>query len=87
MGDSIPNHRYTKLVAREKVLLSPKWIENVSWDESKVFINLSRETIKQSPEYTDESLLTRNYEAELHHYYNRLVYWVEEEPLAKEHSR
>jgi len=49
-------------VAWEKVLISPQWIERVSWSESAVFINLSRETIKESPEYTEESLLTRDYE-------------------------
>jgi uncharacterized protein YrrD len=37
----------------KKVLVSPQWIERVSWSESKVFVNLSRETIKQSPEYTE----------------------------------
>ena len=30
-----------------KVLISPQWIENVSWDESKVFVNLSRDAIKR----------------------------------------
>jgi uncharacterized protein YrrD len=69
----------------KKVLVSPKWIERVSWGESKVFVNLARETIKQSPEYTDGALLTRDYETELHRHYNRREYWVEE-PAAKEHS-
>ena len=46
----------------KKVLVSPKWIERVSWNESKIFVNLLRETIKQSPEYTEEFLLTRDYE-------------------------
>jgi len=36
----------------KKVLVSPLWIGRVSWDESKVFVNLTRNTIKQSPEYT-----------------------------------
>jgi sporulation protein YlmC with PRC-barrel domain len=40
----------------KEVLVSPKLIERVSWDTSKVFVNLSREAIKQSPEYI-ESLL------------------------------
>ena len=62
----------------KKVLVSPHWIERVSWDESKVFINLPRETIKQSPEYTEESLLTRDYETGLHRHYNRQGYWVDE---------
>ena len=55
----------------KKVLVSPRWIERVSWDEKTVFVNLLRETIKQSPEYMEESLLTRDYETGLHQYYNR----------------
>ena len=62
----------------KKVLISPKWIERISWGESKVFVNLPRETIKLSPEYTEKSLITRDYETELHRYYNRKVYWVDE---------
>ena len=62
----------------KKVLVSPQWIERVSWGESKVFVNLSRETIKQSPEYTEAFLLTRDYEDALHRHYNRKGYWVDE---------
>jgi uncharacterized protein YrrD len=62
----------------KKVLVSPQWIERVSWGQTKVFVNLSRETIKQSPEYTGESLLTRGYEIGLHGHYNRKGYWVDE---------
>jgi hypothetical protein len=70
----------------KKVLVSPRWIERVSWSEAKVFVNLTRETIKQSPEYTEESLPTRDYETALHRHYNRQAYWVDE-PAAKEHPR
>ena len=66
----------------KKVLISPQWIERVSWSESKVFVNLLRETIKRSPEYSEESLLTRDYETGLHGHYNRKGYWVDE-PVAK----
>jgi uncharacterized protein YrrD len=69
-----------------KVLVSPQWIERVSWSESKVFVNLSRESIRQSPEYTEESLLTRDYETRLHRHYDRQGYWVDETG-AKDHSR
>jgi hypothetical protein len=62
----------------KKVLVSPQWIERVSWDERKVFVNLDRETIKESPEYTDAALLTRDYEIGLHEHYNRQGYWVNE---------
>ena len=63
----------------KKVLLSPQWITHVSWDESKVFVDLPREIIKQSPEYSDESLLTRAYEDRLYCHYNRQGYWVEDQ--------
>ena len=62
----------------KKVLISPQWIERVSWTESKVFIKLTREAIKQSPEFTEESLITRDYEAGLYRHYNLRSYWVEE---------
>ena len=62
----------------KKVLVSPLWIERMSWDDSKVFTNLSRQTIKESPEYSEESLLTRDYEIGMHHHYNRKGYWIDE---------
>jgi uncharacterized protein YrrD len=62
----------------KRVLVSPQWIERVSWGQKKVFVNLSRETVKQSPEYTEESALTRDYESGLHRHYNRQGYWVDE---------
>jgi uncharacterized protein YrrD len=70
----------------KNVLISPRWIERVSWDEFTVFVNVLRETIKQSPKYTEESLLTRDYETGLHQHYNRQGYWVGE-PDDKEPSR
>lgn len=69
----------------KKVLVSPRWIERVSWSESKVFVNLRRQTIKQSPEYTEESLLTRDYETRLHQHYDRQGYWADE-PASMKHS-
>lgn len=62
----------------KKVLLATEWIERVSWTESKIFVNLSLEIIKDSPEFTEESLLTREYESGLHGHYNRKGYWVDE---------
>jgi hypothetical protein len=70
----------------KKVLVSPQWIDRVSWEERNVFVNLSRETIRQSPEYTAGALPTREYEAKLHRHYNRQGYW-EEEPATAAHSR
>jgi len=65
----------------KKVLVSTKWIDRISWSQSKVFVNLTREIIKKAPEYTDESLLVldyRKYETGLHDYYKREGYWINE---------
>ncbi len=69
----------------KKVLVSSQWIDHVSWHEEKVFINLQRDIIKQSPEYTEESPLTRDYEIRLHRHYTIEGYWVRE-PASGEHS-
>jgi hypothetical protein len=69
----------------KKVLISPKWIERVSWNESKVFINLSRKAIMESPEFSEMSMLNREYESALFRHYNYQGYWIDE-PFAKEHS-
>ena len=62
----------------KKVLISPQWIERISVFHSAVFLGLSREEIKQSPEYSEEALLTREYEARLYKHYHRQGYWLKE---------
>lgn len=69
-----------KWLGGKKVLVSTRWIERISWEDSKVYVNISEETIKQSPEYTDDFLLTREYEDQLHQHYNRKGYWTDEFP-------
>ena len=59
----------------KKVLISPKWIERVSWSEKQVVVALTREAIQQAPEYTDSPPLTRDQEIALHRHYNRPGYW------------
>jgi uncharacterized protein YrrD len=63
----------------KKVLVSPMWVERINWSESKVFVSLSRESIKLAPEYTEQSLLTRDYEVRLHRHYKRPAYWPDGE--------
>ncbi|MDZ4741930.1 MAG: PRC-barrel domain-containing protein [Verrucomicrobiota bacterium] len=65
--------------AGKHVLVSPRWIERISWDESKVFVKLSSDMVKNSPEYTPETL-NRDYETSLHGHYNQQGYWVDSRP-------
>lgn len=53
--------------------------DRVSWNEPKVFIKLPRETIKQSPECSEESLITRDYETALRRHYHLEGYRIEGE--------
>lgn len=58
-----------------KVLISTAWVEAITWDDSRVHLNLSRESIKNSPEYDPSIPLSRAYEVELHDHYDRTEYW------------
>ena len=58
----------------KKVLVAPQWIKRMSWDDSTVYVNLSREAIKSGPEYHSEGL-NREYEEKLHDHYDRPKYW------------
>jgi sporulation protein YlmC with PRC-barrel domain len=52
-----------------KVLVSPNWIKKIEWSEEKVFVNLSQESIKNSPEYDPDVQITDEYEKELFGHY------------------
>lgn len=59
-----------KWLPGRKVILSPQWIERVSWEGKQVFVNLTKEEVKKSPEY-DPLKLDRDYEQRLYGHYGR----------------
>ena len=61
--------------AGKKVIISPEWIERVSWEERKVFVSLTRETIKDAPDWDDAQPISRAFEQRLHDYYGCHGYW------------
>lgn len=70
----------------KKVLISPEWIDMISWEDSKVFIDLTRDAIKNAPEYDSDEGVTREYESRLYDHYRRQGYWAEE-PVTTGYSR
>jgi hypothetical protein len=58
-----------------KVLLSPKWVHKVSWEERGVWVDVSKETVRNSPHYDPSEPVNREYEIEMHDYYGRPTYW------------
>jgi hypothetical protein len=59
----------------KKVLVSPQWIKEVSWANARVYVDLLRDTIKNSPEYDPVVPLSREYEHRLYEHYDRQKYW------------
>jgi hypothetical protein len=49
----------------KRVLVAPEWIEDIDWSESKVAVDLSRDKIKDSPEYDASAPVNREYEVRL----------------------
>jgi hypothetical protein len=73
--------RYIEVATRnwlpgKKVLVSPAWMERVSWTDSKVYTGLSREAIKEAPEYIESRPVTRDYEDRLYLHYGQPPYWL-----------
>ncbi|MDQ3815128.1 MAG: PRC-barrel domain-containing protein, partial [Armatimonadota bacterium] len=67
----------------KKILLAPPWVHQVSWAESKVYVDLPRATIQGSPEYDPSAPISRAYEGQLHDYYGQAHYWLEENQPSK----
>jgi hypothetical protein len=83
MDDKAWAVRYIEVATRnwwpgKKVLVSPSWIQRVSWTDSKVFVALSREAIKNSPEFVESTSITREYEDRLRRHYGQPPYWLHE---------
>jgi len=62
----------------KKVLMFPAWISRVSWGKSKVFVDLSRESIKNCPAFDPSKPVTRSYEERLFDHYGRAKYWEQD---------
>jgi hypothetical protein len=64
-----------KWLPGKKVLVSPQWLESVSWSDGEVATNLTRDQIQGGPEYDFSAPVNRDYEGRLYDYYGRPVYW------------
>jgi uncharacterized protein YrrD len=61
-----------------QVLIAPEWISNVSWDTRQVAVGLTREAVRDSPNYRSTEELNRSAETGLYAHYGRLGYWAAE---------
>jgi hypothetical protein len=75
--------RYLEVATRnwwpgKRVLVAPEWIEKISWQDSKVFVGLTREAIRGCPEYLESMHIDRDYENRIYLHYGKPPYWMNE---------
>lgn len=59
----------------QKVLIAPQWVSEVSWADAKLYVTLSRKSIKTAPRYDPDRQLDWEDEVGLHAHYRRPGYW------------
>ena len=59
-----------------RVLVCAEWIKDVSWPESSVSVDLTRQAIKDAPRYESAASLDRQLEQAIHQHYGRPAYWT-----------
>ncbi len=57
------------------VLVATGWVEDVSWLEATVTIDVDREAIKRAPVYRSDEPIDRAYETRLHEHHAKRAYW------------
>ncbi|MEO6624113.1 MAG: PRC-barrel domain-containing protein [Burkholderiaceae bacterium] len=58
-----------------KVLIATHWIDSIDWATSTVSVKLTREQVRNSPQYEESQPVNREYEKLLHDTYSRTGYW------------
>lgn len=59
----------------KKVLISPAALTDVIWATQSVHVNLTREQVRNAPEYLPGETIDRAYETRYHDYYRYPYYW------------
>jgi hypothetical protein len=62
-----------------QVIIAPEWIDHASWAESTIYLDLTRDAVKNSPSYDPSATLERDQEATTHTHYGRKPYWPGEQ--------
>ena len=58
-----------------KVLLATNWVDRIDWASSLVYVNLTQDQIRNSPELDPDQPLDRGAEVSLHAHYGLHNYW------------
>jgi sporulation protein YlmC with PRC-barrel domain len=55
----------------KSVLIAPEWTSRISWFDRKVYVDMTREAIKNSPQWGIDDPISRAYEEALYRHYDR----------------
>ena len=58
-----------------QVLVAPQWIQEVSWSDKLVAVNMTRNAIRNAPEWDASLPPDRDQEVEIYKHYDRTGYW------------
>lgn len=56
------------------VLISPQWVDDVSWADSNISVGLTRQAVKDAPPYDEQTPLDRAAEDAIYRHYGRSDY-------------
>jgi hypothetical protein len=64
-----------KWLPGRSVLVSPEWVQKISWDKQEVYVDATKEAVKNCPEYDPSEPVNHEYEVRLYDYFGRPAYW------------
>ena len=59
-----------------KVLMATNWVNEIMWEDERVYVKATREQVKDSPEYDPHAAIDRRYESHLYNHYGYPPYWI-----------
>jgi hypothetical protein len=60
----------------KSVLVAPEWATRISWADRQVYVDMTRDAVKRSPEWSATYPIQREYEELLHRHYGRIPGWA-----------
>jgi len=60
-----------KWLPGKKVLVAIQWINKISWNDSEIYVDLSKLAIEKSPEFNPKEPVNQDYEGKLFDYYGK----------------
>jgi len=64
------------LLPGRKVLIAPRWVKAINWDEEHMVLDLDKKQIENAPVFDPAAPVNRKQETRLYDYYGRPAYWL-----------